>query len=489
VTSIIPSNYYVPGTFHKFNYLSAGGALVNVPMTVAIIGTKSSAGTAVAGTVYDLSTASAADSDGLAGKSSEGALMCRHAYAMQQFLGQGPRIKAVFIAEPSGGTANVQTLTFAGTVTAQSDFIVDIAGRLFTVNTTVGQTAATVAASVNAALLAKADTLPVAPTVASAVVSLTHPTKGVNGGDVKVVIKQQATGVTATLATGTAGSGAADIQPALDALAPLRYDAIAIANHAAADITEINTDILTRWSVSSKTWAFYFLFEPGTIGTATALASAANHQSVLIGSFEGCRNAPGEGAVAMAMLAFSRERANAGFDGAVVPLYPPADALLYTPSELNTAIGAGLTPFGAVIAPNGAVTDNRAKVIQMVTTRTTFNSQADDKCRDLAVPRTGVMLALQLDIAYDKAFGPEANPDGVSQEDSKKLTLDLAASILRAEADAKVLNKSKVEADIQACTVVPDDTVVGRNNARLQYHVNNPLHQTGWQHDVLVGGA
>lgn len=487
MSSIIPVDYVVPGTFHQFNYLREGGALTNVPLTLAIIGTKSSAGTAVAGQVYDLDGLTSIETDALGGKASEGALMCRMAFVMAQFLGRGPRVKAVFIAEPGGGTAHVQTLTFTGTASADSQFIFKIAGREFTVQVSSGQVQNTIAANVAALAQASADSIPVVVTVATNVVTLTHPTKGVNGKDVQVEIVQQASGSTAALATTATGAGAADIQTALDALSPLRYDAIAIANHAAADITEINADILTRWAVASKTWAFYFLFEPGSIGTAAALMSAANHQAVLVGSFEGCRNAAGEGAVAMAMLAFSRERPNAGFDGSIVPLYPPDAGTLYTPTEQNTAIHSGLTPFGAIIAPNGAIVDNRAKVIQMVTTRTTFAGQPDDKCRDLAVPRTGVALAIQLDIAYAQTLGPEANPDGVSQEDAVKLTLDLTAAILRAEARAGVLSKSKVEADIQACTCVPDDDVIGRNNTQIQYHVNGPVHQTGWKHNVITG--
>jgi phage tail sheath gpL-like len=487
VSSIIPNDFVVPGTAHQFNFLRATGSLANVPLTVAIVATKSAAGTGVVGTVYD--APDAATTDALSGQSSEGAIMARKAYECAALFGAGPRVKLTLVAEPSGGVANVKTLTFVGTATSDGNAIVRIAGRTFIVGIQSGQTQNTIAANASATFNGKAEQLPVIVTVAANVVTFTHPTKGVNGKDVVITITQQVAGVVGTVANTVVGSGAADLQPALDALAPLRYDGIAMANHVAADITEIGADIATRWAVSSKNWGWYFMFEPGTIGTATSLAAAANALQVLIGSFEGCLNAPGEGAVAMAMLVFSRERANAGYDGAVVPLYPPNESVLYTPAEQNVAIHAGLTAFVGLIDSTGAVTDARAKCIQMVTTKTTTSGQPDDKNRDIAVARTGVSLAIQLDVAAGIQLGAETNPDGINQADSVDLIRDLASAIMRAEARAKppVLNPAFVEADIAAIAITPDSNVLGRNNVKLPYHPETPLHQIGWEHSVIIG--
>lgn len=485
ITTNVPNNLERPQTFHVFNYLNAGGALVSIPLTVALIGTMAASGTAVAGTVYDVGES--AQTDALFGVNSELAIACRAANAATTLFQRGPRVKAVPIAEPGAGVANVKTVTAVGTATADGNAIVKIAGRTVIVGIRVGDAQNTVAASLHAAAQAIIETLPVRPTVATNVVTLTHPTKGINGTNIIVTVEQQVAGVVLTVANTVVGSGVADHQVALTALSPLRYDGIAFANHAAADITQILTDIATRWSASSKTWGYYFIGEPGTIGTATSLAAAANHQSVIVANFEGCLNTAAEIAAVTAVLVFSRERANASYDRATVPLFPPAAAVLYTGPEVETAIAAGLTVFTGVIDSTGAVTQNRARVERLVTSKTTTGGQPDKRNRDIAVSRVGIEIAIQLDIASEQALGADANPDGITQEDSDDLIKDLAAAILRAEARAKVISQRLVEADVAAIQLEHDPVSTGRTNVLIPYHPALPLHQIAWVHNVLIG--
>lgn len=486
--TIIPGDFLPPGTAHQFNYLRAAGALVNLPFMLAVIATKSAAGTAVVGQIYDATDAPTTDL--LAGQSSEGAIMLRQAYLCSQLFQGGPAIKVVFVAEPGGGTANVQTMTVTGTASQDDTGIYQVAGRTFVVPSHAQDSASTFAAAIAAQFNAKAEQLPVLVTVASGVVTLTHPTKGVNGKDVKIIKLKDPAGLSVAIATTATGAGAADIQPGLDAFSPLRYDGIVTANHTTADITEILADIALRWAVTSKTWAHYFMFELGTMGTATTLAAAANHQAVVIGNYEQCPNAPGEGAITLGMLTFSRARPNSSYDKAVVPLYQPPLPVLFTPTEQNTGIHAGLTVFTGVISSAGQQVDQRSKVVELVTTKTTTNSQPDDRNRDIAVSRTGISLALQLDIATEGALGADANPTGINEVDAIPLVLDVMAEIMRAEAAAvpPVLDPTKVEADIQNNKVEPDGSTLGRLNALLNYHPALPFHQVGYQHNVIVGG-
>lgn len=485
----VPSSFLPPGTFHTFNYLRSGGALVNVPLTVALVGMKSSAGTGVVGTVYEVKDP--VTSDALAGVGSEAALMCRQGYLCSRIFRKGAAIKLVLLAAQSGGgaVANVQTLTFVGTAGSDGNVIVRVAGRTFTIGVRNGATETVAALAVSNKLKEKAETLPVVVSVAAGVVTFTHPTTGVNGIDVVISMEQQVAGLTGTVATTVVGVGVSDITGALAALAPLRYDGIAIANHAAADITAILLDAADRWAAESKNWGWYFLGERGTIGTATSLAAAANHRAVIVSNMEGCLSAPGEIATASAMLVFSRSRPNAGYDGARVPLFPPGTATWYTPAEQNTAITAGLTVYVGVKDSSGAVTGDRAKCVQMVTTKTTISSVPDDRNRDIAVSRTGVALAIQLDIATEIALGAENNPEGVNQRLSEPLLRDLASAILRAEARATppVISPLYVEEDVEAIQIEPEAATLGRNNVRIPYHVETPLHQVAWAHDVIIG--
>lgn len=482
----VPNTLNQPKTYHLFNYLRTGGGLVPVPLTIALIGTMRSTGTATAGVVYDADDP--VTTDALFGVQSELALMCREAFACSRQFGRGPRVKAVAVVEPGGGTADIHTLTVVGTATTDGNQIVRVAGRTFLVGVASGAVQNAIAAAIANTLNAKLESLPVLVTVATNVVTLTYPHKGVNGKDIAVSVDQQVAGVVVTAAHSVLGVGVADHQPALDALSPLRYEGIAFANHAAADVTEILSDIAVRWSAGSKTWGWYFIGEPGTIGTATALAAAANHRSVVVANMEGCLSTPGEIATATAMLVFSRERANAGYNGAKVPLYPPGAATLYTAPEVETAIAAGLTVYTGVLDSAHNLTTNLARCERMVTTKTTTGGQPDDINRDIAVSRTGVSIAIQLDIAYEQALGADANPDGIGVEESIPLIKDIIAAILRAEARAKVIKQKFVEDDVSSVVAEPDLVTLGRVNALIPYHVNLPLAQVANVHNVQVGG-
>lgn len=487
INTNVPNSLLRPQTFHTFTFLRAGGKLTSVPLRIALIGAKLTTGaTATNGVVYDMTGLTNADSDALFGVSSELALMKRQADACSKLFGAGPRVFCVSVAE-SGGVANVQTITCVGTATSDGNQIVRVAGRTFIVGVRNGDSQNTNATAISNALKARQSELPVIVSVATNVVTLTHATKGINGVDVKVSVDQQVSGMVATVATSVAGTGATDHQPALDALAPLRYDGIVFANHASADITEILSDITTRWGASSKNWAFYFLGEMGTIATGTALAAAANHMAVQVASMEGCLNTAGEMAVAHAMMVFSRERLNASYDGVTVPLYPPAAATIYTGPEVETALAAGLTPFTAVIDSTGAITQNLAKCERAVTTHTTQSSQPDDKVRDIGIPRTAVGIAIQIDIAAAERFGADANPDGVRQStETDGLIRKMIAAILRAEARDQVIDPDLVEDDITQTVVEHDLVTSGRSNVALFYHPLGSQHQIVWQHNVTV---
>lgn len=478
-----------PLTSHKFLYSLAVKGLVSLELRIALIGAKSAAGTATAATVYEATDA--ATTDALFGVGSELALMCRKAYETQAYLQRGPRVFAVCIAEPGAGTANVKTITGTGAATSDGNIILRVAGRTFTVGVRAGDSANTIATAINNALLTNNENLPVAPTVATSVVTLTHRTKGVNGADVQVSIDQQVAGNVQVVANTAVGAGVTDHQAALDALAPTPYDGIVFSNHAAADITEINADITSRWGIVEKRWRWYFLGEPGTIGTATALASAANHQAVLIASMEGCLSTAGEMATALAVGAFSRERPNANYDGLKLPLSPPNVATVYTPTEVETAIAAGLTPLTAQINPyTRAVSDGVVKVERMITTKTTQSGNPFEVLRDLAVSRTGVYIAQQLDVAYSERFGADANPDGTLLSDDAVdpnggggQVKDMVEGILRLAQDGTIIRN--VDADI-AKLVVERDATPGRVNVDVPYTVVVGLHQIAYVHRVQI---
>jgi phage tail sheath gpL-like len=423
--------------------------------------------------------------------------MCRAAFATEAMMGVAVQLYAVPLAE-SAGVANVKTITITGPATADGVLTFHVSGRPFQVGVRNGDVQNTIAAAISNTLKANTENLPVAVSVATNIVTLTHNTKGVNGIDVKVTNETSVAGVTVAIANTVVGTQVTDHQPALDALSAVPMDAIAFANHAAADITEINTDILSRWSYSEKRWRWYFLGEPGTIGTATSLASSANHQAVLIASMENCQNTAGEMATALAVAAMARAQLqpNANFDGVRLPLYPPILASdIYTPTEVETAIAAGLTPLFADFDPfTGKAADGTSKIVRMITTKTTNNSLPFAVLRDFAVARTGVALAIQIDIAYNDRFGTGASFTGaLLTEDmvssaaggtGQGQVRDMLESVLRNAETANWIRN--VDSLLPQLIVERDLQVSGRVNVDLPYLEVVGMHQLAVIHRVQI---
>lgn len=472
-----------PQTFHSFTYLQGGRALVPLPQKLCLIGTMKG-GTAVAGTIYQINDP--VETDGLFGKGSQLALMCRKAFETSGFLGQGPQLYAVGVAEPAAGAQRTETITVTGTATESGNAVLRIAGRTLTVGVASGDVANTVATAINDAIGAMLELLPITSAVAAGVVTATHVEKGVGGQDVLYEVVSVPAGLTIVAAAGVAGAGVADETAALAAIAGVDFDAIALENHAAADITLALSHVTTAWTATEKKWRWVFLGEPGSIGTATTLAAAANDRAIVVVNCNGCRSLPGEIATAAAVGMLSRARPNGNWDGLVLPLYPPDEASAMTNSEVETALAAGLTPLEPVSDPNTRVQkDGVVQIEKLVTTCTTQGGQPFEALRDIAVPRTGAYMARQIDAAFAARFSAAANPDGVLMtDDTIAQVRDMIANLMYAAQDAKIL--TNVDTDLQALVVEKDGTAPVRLNIDVQYTVVLGLHQLAFVHRVTI---
>lgn len=471
-----------PQTFHRHIYLKGGRSLVSLPQRIALVGIKAAGGTATATVPVDL--VDPADVDSLFGQGSELALMARMAFAVMAQRGGGPALTGVPLAAPSG-VAATHTFTVTGTATAGGLLRLRIAGRNVYVGVTTGDTQNTIATAICNAIKALYGDLPGTAAVATNVVTFTHAHTGENGEDVlfEVVSYGGVTGSTVAAAAGTTGTGAATIATALDALAGLEFDAIALGNHKSADVSAILTSIATLWGPSEKKWRWHFIGETTTLSAATTLASAANHQGVIIGSCEAGRSLPGEVAAALAVAAFSTDRPNAGYNGLRLPLYQSADASAYSGTEVETALAAGVTPLTPVLSSTKAIVDGWLKIERLITTKTTENSLPFATLRDLAVSRTGVYMARQLDIGYAARFG--AGQDDVLIDDTSMAQIrDMAVNMMHDAAALRILKN--VEDDSAAMVVEQDPIADGRANVDMKYTVVMPLHQTAYVHRVTI---
>jgi len=482
VNTGVSAAYLRPQTFHVLTFLLGGRSLTPLPQRIALAGVMKG-GTATAGAVYLVSDPG--ESDALFGLGTMLSLMCRKAFETGAVLGQGPAIYAVGAAEPGAGTAAAETITVTGTATADGNLVIRIAGRYLTIGVANGTVQNTTAAAIKSAIDAATQLMPITASVATNVVTCTHRTKGVNGNDVVYEVVQNVAGVTIALAQSVAGAGVVDLQTAFDNLLGQDFDAIAINNHAAADITEINAHVATAWGPAEKKWRWFVLGEAGSIATATALASAANHQAVLVFNCEGSRSLPGEIAAAGAVGLCSRTQPNANYNGLQLPLYPPTTALAFTGTEVETALGAGLTPLSPILDAQKRVIEGALVIERLITSKTTDGGVPFPVLRDVGVSRTGGYLARQLDIAYRARFGAAANPQGaLDTDDQGALINDMCSDILYAAQDATIIRN--VDNDVQKLVVERDPSVAGRRNVDIAYTVVSPLHQVAYVHRITI---
>lgn len=473
----ISSSLLRPQTFHVLTYLRGSRALEPLPQRLLIIGPKANGtGTAAVGVIVQCSDPGEADT--LFGMGGLVTLMVKKAFETIAYLGQGPAVYVCPIAD--GGTAQVETLTFAGTATEDNDCIVRIAGRYVTIGIASGTTAANAGPILKSKLDELKEILPVTAGVAGAVVTTTHASRGLDGNDTIFEVIKVPAGLTLTPAVSVAGATALSITTGLDASAAQDFDAIAVSPHGAQVITDINAHIATTWSASEKKPRWFFVGEAGTIATATALASAANHEGILVKSWEQSRSLPQEIATANAVLLCSKSRPNANYDGNLLPLYPPPIAFDYTSTEIETALNAGLSPMKSVVDnATKTVVEGVGKVVRLITTRTTKNSVPFTLLRDVGVSRTAWALTKQYDIAYQ--MWAEQQPDGpLLDDDSMAQVRDTVVGINYAAQDAKWIRN--VDADKEKCVVERDSSAIGRLNVDNAYTIVVGLHQVAYVH-------
>jgi phage tail sheath gpL-like len=479
----VPSSLARPQTFHRFTYLRGGAGLQPLAQKIAIVGAMGAGGQGVAGTLYDIFSAEQADRLFVAG--SEAALMVRTAYQMHRLAGKGPRIVAIGCTPPAGGAAATYTATVTGPADESGNVVMRVAGRRYKIGVSAEDTATDVAAAIVEMITRNAAELPVTAANVAGVVTFTYNHKGTNGNDVAIEVEDLPAGIAIVVADGVAGAGALDISAAYTELEGVEVDGIAISTHSSDDVEDLLEHVVAMWGIAEKRWRWGFIGETGTLGTASALAAAANDRAIVIGSVEGSPSLPCEVATALAVGMGSRERANALFNKMPVPIYPPRRG--YSGAEVEAGIAAGLTIL-TPIERGRVVVGNQCKVERMVTTKTTEGAEPFLVCRDLAVPRTGAYLARQLDIRYEERFGASALPDGIVVDGTVEDRIgDLVAATWDAAERARLI--TNVAADLAELEVEEDEEVSGRFNVHTAQTVVIGPHQVAYDHHVKIGGG
>lgn len=465
ILTSVPSSKRRPGTYLEHNILSAGRGLVPIAYRVVLIGAKTSAGTQTNGVPVQVFSES--EGDAYFGKGSELALMVRAAFKAGKKYGNTPEIWACSLADPGGGVKAAYTFTITGAATQAGDIEFSINGVVMRAGVAVGDSVTTMALAVKAASDAKLAEIYTTSSCSLGVATFTCNNAGVNGQDLKILVKKTPPGVSAVVANSVPGTGAYDITATLDTLIDRHYHGIAIANHTATDVTDFAAHIDSMGQPGTKRWVQPFLATNGTLASATALATGANKKETQVVCGEDVPELPGQIAATMVTTFFAEADPALAFDDVEVPLSLPPAASNPTDSEIEAALAAGVTLLAA--NPQGTA----MKIVKMVTTLTTVNSAPFEACMDSTVVKTLIYTAIQVDAAW--AVWSQDPKNKKKTAGAKERLRSVTLRVLRDEEKLEYLQK--VDDHLGELVVEDDLLVATRLNVAIPASVVSPLHQ------------
>lgn len=457
----LPNNVRRPGAFSTIKWQNALTTALN-ELRAVIVAEKSATGTAAADTpiqVFDED-----DADLKAGMGSPGALGCKKAFEQGKLMnGAQPEVWLTPLTEPSGGAKATITLTVTLSPSAQQgDVLFRIAGRPLDAPVNAGDSVTAIATSMAAAINASKKTMPGIATSAAGVVTFTAACKGVNGNDIVADLISAPGGVLVAIAVGAAGTGAAVITTAVQAIYDKRYNAVAISNHTTTDIATLFTERAAAWGFNQQNYRFFFVGERGSLGTAQTLQAAANDLGIVIGTYEGTPSLPIEIAVVDMFAEFASTVPNVNMDGQTVALYPPAAGTVYTTAEIESALNGGMTPH----VPDGS----NSQIVRMMTSEITLDGVNTEVLRDIGYPRTASYRAE----LHETNFKQQFNQEDVTDQTLPRVRA-MQIGIDRALAAQNILRD--VESKIDQYVVVLHPSVPGRVQSSSPFTPAGPLHQ------------
>ena len=472
IKNSFPASLRQPGILHEFDFISGASGLVPLDRVVVLVGTMG-AGTATAGEPVPIFTEADADEAFEAG--SELALGCRSFFKQAKLTRLMPFLYAIGYDAPGGGTAQAYTLTLGGVADESGDLVVAIAGRTIRAAVAVSDTLTTVGDSLAAAINAQKADLPVTAVNVAGVVTITANWAGATSADITARTVEAPGSITCAVASSAAGAGAVDITTTLDALLDRRYHGIAIAQHTATELSDLNDHLVEAWG--KKLWGFGYAAHTGTLGNGTTLTTGVDDEKIVV---LGCEDAPAmpfEIAAAAACLVEGPDKPNYNFDNAELWCPPPPlSSSVWTDGlggEIESALAGGLTPLKPT--KNG----QRLKVVRMVTTKTTEGGVTFDDLRDLAIPHTSVAVAAQADAIIGARF------QGANAEDEvlDDLLSELYSILKDAEAAKWIKN---VDAHFEELMGEFDATVPTRAVLTAIESIVENLHQVVIVHRTKV---
>lgn len=368
----IPAASRVPFIYAEFDGSNAvqGPQILN--FSELLIGTKTSAGTAVADTLVLVT--SAAQAKTLFGAGSVLAGMFEAHFAQNSFT----EVWAMPVDENASGVAASSSIIFSGSATTAGTLALMIAGRAVQVGVSSGNNNVAVATAVAAAINADTD-LPVTASALSGAVTLTAKCKGETGNDIDIRVNYydgEATpdGVTVSISDMASGATNPSLTAAIAALGDEWFQIIGCAFRDASNLAAIKAEMDSRWGPIRMIDGHVIAAASGTVGAMTTLGSSHNDKHLTI---VGTQKSP-----TPAYEVAAESSAIASYYASIDPARPlqtleyvwtkaPQRADRYTLTERNTLLYSGIATLR--VSTTGAVSVER-----MITTYATNAAGGDD---------------------------------------------------------------------------------------------------------------
>lgn len=279
----IPASTRKPGKYFEYNTTNAVNTLPGNPQLVLLVGQRTASGTVPALTAVNVfSDRNAAT---YFGRGSIAHLMAKAALIANNYV----QLTVIAVDDDPAGVTATGALTLTGPATAAGSVSLTIAGVAAMVAVASGDTAAITAADLIAQIKNQPD-LPVTAAVSAtnpAQIVLTAKNKGAAGNGLSLSFASQATGLTGTLVAMAGGQNDPDISPALAAVFGAGHNLIASPFSTQTALTVLRTHLASVSSPLEQRGAMGYAGWPGTLATATTLATSINEGRITFGWHNG----------------------------------------------------------------------------------------------------------------------------------------------------------------------------------------------------------
>lgn len=366
----IPSNRRAPGVLAEFNSSRAGSGPALMTYRAAIIGQKTSAGTATANAWVRCSSADEAATLG-----GPGSMLHRMAKAWFA-SNKSTELWLGVLDDNAAGVLATKTITITGPATAAGTLSIYIGNDLVSVAVANGDAQNDIVTAIDTAISAVETTrgLPVVCTSATNVVTLTAKNKGVEGQNLPLRLNYQdgestPAGLTVTVANGTEGVTNPVLTTLIAAAGDTQYHVIAHPYTDATSLTAIEAELVSRFGPLRMIDGIAITSAPGSNSTLGTLGDTRNSpHSIIVGQ-------PGETPLTPPCEFAAEVAAVVAYYGAIDPARPfqtlpltwskaPAEADWFTATERDLLLKDG-------IATTKVVAGGQVQLERIVTTSQT----------------------------------------------------------------------------------------------------------------------